>query len=196
MLKQLVVTAAIITIFLFQISSAQITDKPFDIYVGAGLSVPASQNSEISDNYKTGFHGMGGIGFNVNRYVETVLKLEYHSLARDWTHANVPKGEGGTLQAMFGGADLKLAPNAYGSPVLPYIFGGVGVAIFSFSDLAGATAFTFAPEDESKVYYNIGAGIEIATGDELTLFVQGSYVSVAFDEHKRAFVPITVGLKF
>jgi opacity protein-like surface antigen len=187
------------TISVLLISSSafsQLPDKPFDIYVGAGLSMPVSQNSDLSDNYKTGFHGMAGIGFNINPYVETVLKIEYHSMARDWSYPAPPGGEGGTLQAMFGGADLRLSPKNIGSPVFPYLFGGVGVAIFTVSELTGSTTLAFASNDNSKIYVDIGAGIEIVTGNSLTLFAQGSYVSVAFDNEKRAFVPFTVGLKF
>jgi hypothetical protein len=196
MIKRYFITAAIILGPFSQTSWSQITDKPFDIYVGAGLSLPVSNSEDLTEVYKTGFHGMGGIGFNINRFIETVLKVEYHTLARDWSYPAAPGGAGGTLQAMFGGADMKFSPRSMGAPALPFLFGGVGVAIFSVSELSGATAFTFVPEDDSKLYFDFGAGFEFVTSEDLTLFVQGSYVTVAFDEQNRAFVPITVGVKF
>jgi hypothetical protein len=52
------------------------------------------------------------------------------------------------------------------------------------------------PEKQNKLYYNIGAGVELGGGPAFAFFAQVRYVSIATSGNATAFVPITVGLKF
>jgi opacity protein-like surface antigen len=173
--------------------------KPFSLYVGGGLSVFASPN-EFKDAYKTGFHGSGGLGFNVAPMFQVIARVEYHTFSmKEMTSPLIPPGsflEGGTFSALMIGGDAKLSPSMPGSPFKPYVLGGVGIATIKTADVT-VTGLPYGPSvSDTKLYVNFGGGLEFKAGLTLALFVQGRYVLISTEGDSISYIPITVGLKF
>ena len=196
-MKKVAFTLCIVLVFAIG-ASAQIS-KPFTVYAGGGMSLPMSPDG-FKDVQKTGYHGTVGLGFNVIPMFQLVAKIEYHSFTADQTEYSLALGttedvEGGTFTPLMFGADARYAFNLPAAPLAPYVFGGAGLARVSWSDVSYGTT-TLAFEDQTKFYYNVGAGFEFDISPMASLFVQGRYVSIATDNDPTVMVPISVGIKF
>jgi opacity protein-like surface antigen len=172
---------------------------PFSLYGGGLFTVPQSPN-EFSDQFKTGFHGTVGLGFNTLPTMQVVTKIEYHRFNSE--AAGVLGLEGGQMSAWTFGADARFAPSLPIMPIKPYGLIGGGFAKVSQGDYTGgtlglATALNDASfEDQTKFYFNIGAGVELFSTPAFSFFAQGRYVRVATTPEPVTLIPITLGLRF
>jgi len=177
-------------------ASARVNPKQFTLYFGGGITAPISPDSSFRDRYKSGMHGLGDVGFQMSPLIQTVLKVEYHSLSRDWEAEGLSGLSGATLQALLTGFDVRLEIGLPKMPVKPFGFAGLGIAALSYSGVSKSANGEIIPEDASKLYFNIGWGLDLKAGPSLSAFVQMSYVRVATSGESTSFTPLTVGLKF
>lgn len=174
--------------------------KPFSFYLGAGASLP---NGDFSNAYKLGLHASLGFGFNVAPGLQLVPKAEFHTFSIDkdvWMAAEgATTVDGGNLNALFFGADLKFAPPMPAAPIKPYLFGGGGFARLQPTDLNYENTLgsgTLAFDAQNKFFWNIGAGLQLGGGPVFSFFLQARYLSVSADDIKYNVIPITAGIKF
>ena len=111
---------------------AQVPAKPFTIYVGGGLTLPMSPDV-FKDGWSTGFHGSAQLGFNSIPKGEFLLNLEFHRFGADF--GDLSGYDGGAFSSILVGGDFKLNFGLPMAPTKPFILGGVGLAVLSFSDL-------------------------------------------------------------
>ena len=200
-MKKVLLTAVMLFV-MTGVVSAQVP-SPFSFYAGGAVSIPNSPDA-FADLYKTGFHGSVGVGFNVMPGLQTIGKIEYHRFQLDWDANEMMVGEdigGGHNNMWMFGADLRYSIPLPQPAFKPYAIGGVGLARISNTQFEGTSSLVaslneFMPEVQNKVYFNIGAGIEIPTGPKMSFFGQVRYVSIATEGDAATFIPITLGLKF
>ena len=195
-MKKPLLTAVCVIAFAFGVSAQVPT--PFSLYAGGALSLPNAPDG-FKDSFKTGFHGLVGLGYKMGPGFQLVGKAEYHKFAFDFTGLSGVDG-GDNKMWMFGG-DGRLALGLPAAPIKPFAFVGIGIANIKQSEFGGnpslASSITPSfPESQNKIYYNLGGGVELKFGPSFNLFVEGRYVSIATEGDKTTFVPITVGLKF
>ncbi len=174
--------------------------KPFNFYLGAGASLP---NGDFSEAYKLGLHASAGFGFNVAPGLQFVPKVEFHTFSIDkdvWMAAqNATSVDGGNLNALFFGGDLKFAPPMPAAPFKPYFFGGGGWARLQPTDVDYESSLgsgTLSFDAQNKFFWNIGAGLQLGGGPVFSFFLQARYLSVSADDIKYNVIPITAGIKF
>ncbi|MCK4856721.1 MAG: porin family protein, partial [candidate division Zixibacteria bacterium] len=195
-MKKPLLTAVCVIAFAFGVSAQVPT--PFSLYAGGALSLPNAPD-DFKDSFKTGYHGLVGLGYKMGPGFQLVGKAEYHKFAFDF--AGLSGVDGGDSKMWMFGGDGRLAFDLPAAPIKPFAFVGIGIANIKQSEFGGnvtlATALNDAlPDTQNKVYYNIGAGVELKAGPSFNLFVQGRYVSIATEGNSTSFIPITVGLKF
>lgn len=192
-MKKLFLTLALVVLFSMSASAQDI--KPFNIYVGGGLTLPQSDLDD-SISYKNGFHLLGGIGFNFAPMIQVGGKLEYFSM--DVDDADLEgTGLSVSTNAMMYGVTVKLQPKA---PMMPIkVFGLVGLGMASIEHKigfdAGFISFGTSTGRTSKFYYEFGAGVELGKFP-LPFFVMARYIGISTEGQTTSFIPITVGLKF
>jgi opacity protein-like surface antigen len=180
-------------------ASAQVS-PPISLHVGGAVSIPSSPEA-FSEMYKMGFHGWGGVGYKFMPNFQVVGKVEFHRFNLD----TGPYGDlvsGGHNNMLMFGADGRMAFGLPAAPIKPFVLAGAGLARMSMSELSSsdpilaAALNEFQPEATTNVYFNIGAGVELATAPTFSLFAQVRYVSIATEGQSSSFIPISVGLKF
>ncbi len=194
-MKRLLLTLSLVMVFAIA-GSAQVP-QPFSFYGGGAITIPASPDG-FDALYKTGWHGMAGVGYKMAPKMQVVGKFEYHNFATDFEGLSIDGGN--NKYAMFG-ADARFSPSVPALPFKPFVFGGMGLAHITYDDFTGTDLMTSVlnaaiPDAQNKVYYNFGAGFDITAGPAWSLFVQGRYVSIATEGASTAFIPFTLGVKF
>lgn len=196
----------LILVLAFAASSgfAQVPAKPFNIYAGAGLTMPMSPDN-LKDGTKLGFHGTAKLGFNTFPKGEFVIGLDYHYLPADlgmFEDEGITDADGGDMSVIMAGGDLKLNLGIPMTGLNPFVHGGIGMAIISFSDLSwtqpGVGERLVTTDSENKFYFQIGGGLEFNK-----FFVDVRYINIlkatyddVGDETSASIIPITVGVKF
>lgn len=183
-MRKIILVVAVMLVFASG-AFAQAPAKPFDVFLGGGVGFPSSP-SMFSDGWKMGFHGLGGLDINLPM-LKITGKAEYHTFPFDWGDAD---GSGLALRALMIGADVKYAFGVPAAPAKPFVMGGLGMANVTFSDLESG-AMTVSFEDETKLYFEIGGGVEFNK-----FFGMIRYVNIATSGESTAFIPISVGIKF
>jgi hypothetical protein len=194
---------ALIILLAFGITASAQVPTPFSIYAGGAISLPQSPD-QFKNNFKNGWHGMVGLGWKLMPSLQAVAKVELHSFAVDFENQNLvtsaPNLAGGTNRMLMFGLDGRYAVGVPAAPLKPFILVGGGLAHISSTDYTGdplATSLnTDLPDPITKVYWNIGAGLEFKGAPFMGMFAQVRYVSVATDNGASTFVPITIGFKF
>lgn len=181
--------------------SAQVPSSPFSLYVGGAVSMPQSPDG-FKETYKTGYHGFAGVGFSFMPKMQLVGKVEYNTFSYDWDNNEwAGLSDGGSESMLMFGADARLSIGVPAAPFKPFLFGGGGFAHmkteeFSGTDLLLATSVNSTIEDQTKPYFNVGAGAEFKMGPAMSFFAQARYVSVATEGESASFIPLSLGLKF
>ena len=197
-MKKIIAMLAILLTFA-AVASAQV-GSPFSLYAGGALSFPTAPDG-FKNAYKNGYHGFAGLGFDVNPLIEFVVKAEYHAFGFNFDDANSDYSGGTNKVWMFGG-DLKFSPALPSFPLKPYVLGGAGLAKLQQTEFDGPPSLTLSllnqtiPEDQSKLYWNFGGGLNLFQGPKVSMFAQVRYVSIATDNEASSFIPVTIGFKF
>ena len=198
-MKKLMMILAILVAFGVS-ASAQVPSSPVSFYAGGALSIPSGPDS-FKAMYKNGYHGMAGVGFSMAPMFEIVGKLEYHTFQFDFTDV-MSDYSGGTNKMWMYGADVKLSPSFPALPVKPYALVGVGMASIKQSEFTGPESLSLSVlnsaigENQTKMYWNLGVGMNLMSSPVFSLFAQARYVNVATDGESSQFIPITIGAKF
>ena len=194
-MKKAIFTMAIILVFAAG-ATAQVS-TPVSLYLGGALSVPAS--SEFNAGFQMGYHGLASVGYKLGPNFQVAGKLEYHNFFFDL--ADFMGIDGGDTKVWMYGVDGRYSLGLPAIPLKPFLVAGTGIARMSWDEFEG-TSLTASilneviPDPVSKVYFNVGGGLELKTVPSFSLFVQARYVRVATDNVSTSFIPISLGLKF
>jgi hypothetical protein len=175
--------------------------KSVAIYLGAGPSVAVSP-AAFRNDHKTGFHILTGLGYTLNPNAELVGRLELHLVPIDFEErfGSDVDLNGGTLDLLVIGADMKLCTHRVAAPIRPFVLAGGGWSLISQSSISSELAFEqYAPllmDNQSRFYFNIGVGADLKPTSTLTLFLLARYVELRRDGDSIGFVPLTLGIKF
>ena len=190
-------TLVLVVVVAFAATASAQAPKPFSIYAGGAVSLENSPDA-FKDGFKTGFHGMAALGLKMMPMFQVMPKIEYHKFAFDFD--GIDGLDGGSLGIWMFGADGRYSLNMPSSPLKPFFVGGFGFANLKQSDfeggLAASTLNASKAESQTKFYFNIGAGVDLASNPAFSVFLQGRYVSIATDNESLAYIPVTLGVKF
>jgi len=188
----------IFVLFTGAIVSAQVPVKPFTAYLQGGLTTINSPEI-FNDSHKTGFNISGGVGFSIAPMFQVVGKLGYHAMSKDWV---IPEGEtitGGKVKVVTYGLDMRFSPATLVMPIKPYAYGGLGFAKISESDIESSFipfASLSAIQNQTKFYYNAGAGIEFSAGPVLKMYLEAQLLNIKTESDDLRLIPISLGIKF
>ncbi|HOP06971.1 MAG TPA: outer membrane beta-barrel protein [candidate division Zixibacteria bacterium] len=190
MQKLMIATALVV---LLAVSASAQVSSPIKLYAGGGISFPQTPD-EFSDNFKTGWHGMGGISMLVFPRVSAMGKVMYNQFSND-----LDQVDGGELKVTMFGADARVDLGFPTMPIKPIVFGGIGLANVKLAsyDISGLTEgdIDFALEDQTKFYYNIGGGLEWKLMPAVSAFGQATWITIATDGDNSSFWSLTAGVK-
>ncbi len=182
-------------------TSAQVPGKPFTLYLDAGLNSVSAPDT-FKDLHKLGYHFEGGLGFKVFPFVQVVGKVGLNTIAKDWNLTPILSDalSGGNIKIMTFGLDARAAIGAPLAPIKPFAFIGGGYAKLTEDDITITTGVLgdyniSAMDDQTKFYYNIGAGLEFG-GGPFSFFLQARYTSIATDGESIKYIPVSLGIKF
>ena len=188
-------------LFAFAAHASAQAPTPFSVYAGGAFSLP--QSDAFKSAFKNGYHGFAGVGFKMSPMMQLIGKLEYHVFKFDFENNQSMDGySGGTNKMLMFGADVKFSPKLPAAPVKPYLLGGLGVAHIKQSEFDGPQSLSlsvfnsYVSQAQTKLYYNLGAGIDLASSPTFGLFAQARYVAITTDGETSAFIPISLGLRF
>jgi len=197
-MKKLMMILAIL--LAFAVGASAQAPSPFSIYAGGALSIPNSPDG-FKDGFKTGYHGMLGLGFKVAPPLQLIGKVELHSFQVNFDES-MSEYSGGTNKMWMYGADAKFSPSLPALPVHVYGLGGAGFATIKQSEFEGPASLSLSilnemvAESQTEMYWNVGAGFELPTGPMMSLFAQARYVQIQTEGESSSFIPITLGFKF
>lgn len=170
-------------------------ETPFDFYVGGGATVPAGPDF-FTDNTNTGWNALLEVGYSFPNVqgLQALAKGQFNRLDQD-DIAGTPIDASLNLWQV--GADVRYNFGSVVSPTRPYIGAGAGAAIFDYGDLDGDPADVAAiDENETEFYFEFTGGLGFNVGENIDLFVQGSYVGIDTPGELTSLVPITAGIRF
>lgn len=141
---------------------------------GAGLSIPTGT---FGDCCKTGWLGQvvagitGASGMLGGRIDGMYVR-------------NSVKGTGGGKSKLIGvNADLVWTPGQRPAKIHPYLLGGLG--FFNSDD-----------RDETKLAFNVGAGLQVHMTERMGFFTEARFISIRTTGASTNFIPIAVGLRW
>ena len=166
------------------------------IYIGGGVNSVVNPN-DFKDITKSGVTFLGAVGLPFTPGIEVIAKFHYHDLgfASQFVDLGIPDLN---MKVTTIGADVKFPFGPGTLPVRPYLFLGGGTFSFSAdsaSKTVGSTTYTFPATDESDIYFNIGAGVDVKLGPAFALFAEAKYTMLKTSGETSALLPIVVGLK-
>lgn len=150
------------------------------MFAGAGAlsDVETDFGSVVAVSFKNGFVLGGAVGKRINQNWRVEAELSYASYkADDHTYNGIPSGPvDGDLNAVY------LLANAwYDIPTSgnfsPYVGGGIGAARVNGDTFFDGNAYGYGP-GETKLAYQIGAGVTIPLGSNKSLDVGYRYKAV------------------
>ena len=152
-------TLVIACLFVFATGALAVgPSAPVSLYAGGLVSVPSSPDL-FKDGYKTGYHGLAGLGLNATPALQFVGKLEYHTFSSQ--ASGVLGVTDGSRKVLMFGTDARFMPSLPAMPIKPFGFVGIGYAnvkqnAFGGTDLlASALNAALPAEEQTKFYFNI-----------------------------------------
>ncbi len=187
----------LVVILLLAVSSsyAQLS-SPVKLYLGGG---PGIQHKPpvFSDWYKSGRHVTGGIGYSLMPMVELVGTAEHHGFSNKIDDAIGGTLEGAKINTTLFGLQARFVPSLPMVPIKPYGLAGVGMAMVKQSDFVwkgevkiGTAAYwedKLSLEDQTKLYYSIGAGVNYSLIPKIGLFFEARYINIKIDGANTVF---------
>ncbi len=191
----------VIILILAAAASAQVS-KNFNLYAGGGITLPTTL-SGLNENWKDGYHVMGGLGFNILPNIQALAKVEFHQLGLDWEELNYADVSGNAFQSLLLGIEGRAGLGIPALQLRPYIIAGLGIAKITYSDIevpAGVSIPSLpTPGDffdsKSEFYYNLGMGVDYKMMSILNVFLQLQTVRISTEGKTSNLFPITVGVK-
>lgn len=179
-MKKRLISFAMATLLLAGASQSAAAQARGYVGFGAGLSLPMG---DFKDCCKLGWLGQVVAGI-------TGSSGMIGGRIDGMYAANKIKGASSTYSAgtvkLFGAnADIVLTPGKRPAKVHPYFLGGVGFYNAKSSG-DGVTKFAF----------NLGAGLQFHTGNQMSVFTEARFISIQTDPGKTNFIPISIGLRW
>ncbi len=178
----------IIIVFVFGTvnpTSAQKQEISSTGYFNIGASIPSSLN--VPNNlYKTGFHGIFGIGFNTRPSTQLVGKIEYHTFS---LNKRTPSRKGKRFSVLMFGGLTKLDLGVPSASTKLFIITGIGMAK-TLWDRTNIN-YPYISYNETKFYYELGGDIDFKS-----FFFMARYVSIGTSDSPTRIFPISLGIKF
>jgi len=151
-----------------------------DGYAGGGLSFPAK---DLNANWKTGQHGMLGIGYNLTPGLDAVAFYAYRTFPAsppaDTTGIIAPANITEDFKIHEYGLDLRANLAMTGMKFRPYGLVSAGMAKMP---------------KETKMFYSVGGGIKTGLMPKVYLFLEARYTHVSVDDFDISYVPVMAGL--
>lgn len=171
--------------------------------VNTGMSIP-SIPERFSNNWKTGFGGCLGIGFQPGNRFQMIFDLAYYSYQFNENNYGTNfdnQSEGLTLEdgsTSMITINIKMKPFLLSYGILSgYWIIGMGYSHIKENNLkVRFLDESFTIQENSFGAFNLicGAGIEILINANLGIFTEGSYAA-AFSKYETiGFIPLSVGL--
>ncbi len=191
----------IVMLLLAGAATAQVS-KNFNIYAGGGITFPTTL-SGLNENWKDGYHVMGGLGFNILPNIQALAKVEFHQLGLDWEELNYADVSGNAFQSLLLGIEGRAGIGFPAVQLRPYVVAGFGIAKITYSDIEVPSGVSIpslpTPGDffdsKSEFYYNLGMGVEYKMIPMLNVFLQIQSVRISTEGRTSSLFPITVGVK-
>jgi hypothetical protein len=169
------VTAALALGIALTLGAGKAQAQSVNFGVGGGLTIPLG---DFGDAVKTGWHGLGMIGYQLSSGL---------GLRGDFYYGQNNADAGSGKAKLAGGLGNVTYSFPGKSAITPYVIGGVG---------AFNAKFTPGGSSETKFAFGLGGGIKFKAGSDSHFFVEGRYVSVNTDVSNTNFIPITAGISF
>jgi len=186
MLAMIMLTAAV---------SAEVS-SPIKLYAGGGFAIQ-HRPGLFKDDYKTGYHFVAGIGYQVFPMIEAAGEFNYHSFATNLTVAGLGDVTGGKIKATMFGVAARFAPEICCVPFAPYALGGCGFAMMSKDDFvyppltkvgtAGGWNTVFRLDDQTRFYYSFGGGVRYKLIPKVSLFAEARYTNILTEQDNSIF---------
>jgi opacity protein-like surface antigen len=191
----------IVVLLLAGAATAQVS-KNFNLYAGGGITFPTTL-SGLNENWKDGYHIMGGVGFSVLPKVQGLVKLEFHQLNLDWEELNYTDVSGNAFQSLLMGVEGRAGIGVPAVRLRPYVIAGFGIAKISYSEVEvpSGVAIPTLPtpagffDNKSEFYYNLGVGVNYKMMPMLNVFIQLQTVRISTEGKTSSLFPLTVGVK-
>lgn len=161
-------------------------------YAGLGLGIPSS--SELSDHWKTGFHGFVGVGLPLDPALYLVPKMEFHSFWTDNGNIGAKDIENPNLQIMLIGLGVRFSPVVSKTLVKPYILMEAGLSRIYFPGSSGVGEGMPIAVDETEFYGGGGVGLEFMLTHSTSFFLQVRILSTTSTDINVDIIPVTLGV--
>ncbi len=162
------------------------------LYLGAGTSM-ITNPTLTKDNLKQGLSLMLAVGLPLNPGIEIVPKMQYHRFGynSDFILSSGITTADPKMTILTLGADVKWGFIPGPAPAKPYFLVGGGSSTIS-QDVGG---FSFQKIDETKLYMNVGAGLDVKLGPTFAFFVEGKYTFVNSSSASLGIFPLMAGIR-
>lgn len=167
------------------------TEKPVEIYLATGAAYPTN---DFNLQYNYGFNGSVGVGLRIANSLRVVPKAEIQTFSIDPNYF-VDTVSGGNYTAIMTGADLRWFSDLHKWWFDPILLVGGGLAFARVSTLT-VGEITYYSHNETKLYFNIGAGVDMRMTPKISAFITGRYVRISTGGTKTEFFPVSVGMRF
>jgi hypothetical protein len=184
------VTVVLCTVLVLAVSVGATELRKTNLYIGAGLGIPTG---DANKGWNVGLHGRGGVGIPTGPNSQIMPMIEYHSFSMDKKDTNA---SGGTLSVLMLGLNGKIFFTAERQKTSPYVIGGIGLGIATIGDRVSPGFTGFWGDEETKVYFNFGAGVDFSSKRTSAVFIEARYVTVSTSGWAVTYVPISLGIKF
>ena len=168
---------AVIALFVLAIGASPAQAQSVNFGVGGGLTIPIGDFGDVA---KTGWHGLGIIGYQLQSGI---------GLRGDFYYGQNNSDPSGAKFKLAGGLGNVTYSFSGKSSVTPYVIGSIGYFNFKAEGGGGSTS-------ESKIAFGGGGGIKFKAGSDSQFFVEGRYITINTSGSNANFIPITAGITF
>ncbi|MBN4056862.1 hypothetical protein JYU19_00985 [bacterium AH-315-J21] len=162
------------------------------IYLAGGTATVANP-SATKDILNQSLSLMVAVGLPLNLGLEIIPKVQYHkfNLSNDFILASSITTKSPKMTILTLGADLKMGLLPGPVPAKPYFLIGGGTANIKWDDLG----VSLPSVSSTKIYLNIGGGLDVKVGPSFSFFVEGKYTFVSADGANLGIVPLMAGIR-
>lgn len=168
-------------------------ERTVNLYLGTGLAIPTGNAGK---GWNLGFHGEFGVGFIAVPHVEIVPTMAYHIFSLDKQGSTA---RGGTLSVLTVGGDLKISFGGKYQQTRPFLFAGAGLGNASVDAVTVPAWYgsrTASGASETKMYFDLGAGVDIESSLTTAVNLRMKFVNVSTSGSAITYIPLSVGLRF
>jgi opacity protein-like surface antigen len=177
-------------------AQAGIVPEP-KIFLGGGFAAPVDP-AAFTDGWGLGYGGRMGLGLGLTPALTIVGAIDYNYFGFDEDAFPSVSIDGGDLSTFYLSGEMRLNILAVpGSPVDPYLLGGVGYLRQSLDEptvTGGSAAFPFSSDAENAFGFHIGGGVQLNLPVFADIFVEALYLVGFRSGDNTAFIPVRAGV--